>query len=552
MERLTGGVRPYLLLSLLCLFLYLPGLASVPPLDRDESRFAQATRQMLETGDFIRIQFQKEMRAKKPVGAYWLQAASVSLFSDKASREIWPYRLPSALSAWAAVLMTFAFGRHLFGRGPALLGSALLASCLILVAEAHQAKTDAIMLASAVAAQGALARFYLGGKGLGGKGTAPMPGPLIALVFWIAIGVSILLKGPVIPAIVILTILALGIADKQWAWLVGLRPFTGMIVAAAIAAPWFVAISNATGGAFVGEAVKGDLLPKLLGAQESHGGWPGTYLALAAVTFWPGSLLLWPSLSAAWKVRNRPEIRFCLAWLMPAWVMFEIVPTKLPHYVLPTFPALALLMAVAVVGRAPDLEARWAKVWYGLWCLIGLVLATAVVMAPQRFASEIPLGSYPEALAVAAISLAAAWLAFKERLRPALLAVVLTASTAFPVVFAGVLPGLDQLFVSRAAARLVATRPHVGPVVVAGYAEPSLVFLLGTDTVLADGARAAQNLRNGPAALSLVSDREEKSFLAAAVALGLKPVMVGEVRGFNYSRGKMVVLTAYGAEGSSP
>ncbi len=165
MERLTGGIRPYLLLSLLSLFLYLPGLVALPPMDRDESRFIQATRQMLETGDFIRIQFQQEMRAKKPVGAYWLQAASVSLFSDKASREVWPYRLPSALSAWAAVIMTFAFGQYLFGRQVALLGAALLASSLMLVSEAHQAKTDAIMLACTVAAQGALARVYLGAKG---------------------------------------------------------------------------------------------------------------------------------------------------------------------------------------------------------------------------------------------------------------------------------------------------------------------------------------------------------------------------------------------------
>ncbi|MBI3444413.1 MAG: glycosyltransferase family 39 protein [Magnetospirillum sp.] len=502
---------------------------------------------MLETGDFIRIQFQSEMRAKKPVGAYWLQAASVSLFADKATRETWPYRLPSSLAAWSAALMAFAFGQYLFGRQVALLGAALLASSLMLVSEAHQAKTDAIMLASAMAAQGALARFYMGAKG-----KAAVPGAGVALVFWIAIGVSILLKGPVIPAIVLLTILALGVADRQWAWLVGLRPFTGLIVAAAIAAPWFVAISQATGGAFVGEAVKGDLLPKLLGAQESHGGWPGTYLALAAVTLWPGSLLLWPSLAAAWKVRVQPEIRFCLAWIIPAWVMFEIVPTKLPHYVLPTFPAIALLMAVAVLGRAPHLTSRGAKIWYGLWCLIGLALAAAVVIAPQQFAPDFPLMSLPSALMVAGTSLVAGGLAFKERMRPAALALILCALTSFQVVFEGVLPGLDYLFVSRQTAQLVAERPHRGPVVVAGYAEPSLVFYLGTDTVLADGARAAQHLLNGPAALSLVSDREEQQFFAAAAASGVKPVVVGVIKGFNYSRGKKVTLTAYAVEGSTP
>src|SRR5947208_9358330 len=100
------GVRPYALLIGFCLFLYLPGISTIPPLDRDEARFAQASRQMLETGDFLRIRFQEEARNKKPAGIYWLQAASVSLFSNAASKEIWPYRVPSLLGAMAAVLVT--------------------------------------------------------------------------------------------------------------------------------------------------------------------------------------------------------------------------------------------------------------------------------------------------------------------------------------------------------------------------------------------------------------------------------------------------------------
>ena len=146
MERLTGGFRPYALLSLFCLMLYLPGLASLPPMDRDESRFMQATRQMLESGDYVRIQFQDEMRAKKPAGAYWLQALSVEALSHPASTQTWPYRLPSLLAAWAAVLLTFAIGKSILGPRPALLGAGLLAGSLMLVSEAHQAKTDALLL----------------------------------------------------------------------------------------------------------------------------------------------------------------------------------------------------------------------------------------------------------------------------------------------------------------------------------------------------------------------------------------------------------------------
>src|SRR5437762_8413613 len=111
------GWRPYALLAALCLVLYLPGIASIPPLDRDEARFAQATRQMLETGDFLRVRFQDEARNKKPAGIYWLQAASVAAFSTPESAAIWPYRLPSLVGAMMAVLLTFAFGAAVFGPG---------------------------------------------------------------------------------------------------------------------------------------------------------------------------------------------------------------------------------------------------------------------------------------------------------------------------------------------------------------------------------------------------------------------------------------------------
>ncbi|HEX4193944.1 MAG TPA: glycosyl transferase, partial [Stellaceae bacterium] len=81
-ERALLGWRPYALLTLLCLGLYLPGLVHLPVTDRDEARFVQASRQMLETHDLIAIRFQDEARNKKPAGIYWLQAASVALLSD--------------------------------------------------------------------------------------------------------------------------------------------------------------------------------------------------------------------------------------------------------------------------------------------------------------------------------------------------------------------------------------------------------------------------------------------------------------------------------------
>ena len=82
LQRVVGYLekptRPWLVLGIFCLLLYLPGLVSLPPTDRDESRFAQASKQMIESGNYVDIRFQDEPRYKKPIGIYWLQAQSVS------------------------------------------------------------------------------------------------------------------------------------------------------------------------------------------------------------------------------------------------------------------------------------------------------------------------------------------------------------------------------------------------------------------------------------------------------------------------------------------
>jgi 4-amino-4-deoxy-L-arabinose transferase-like glycosyltransferase len=156
------SVSGFAVLLLLCLILYAPGLASIPSVDRDEARFALAARQMLETGDFIRIRFQEEARNKKPIGIHWLQAAAVTLFSMPGSTAIWPYRLPSALGATIAVLLTSVLGATLLSsRRAGFIAGVTTASALALVIEAHLAKTDAALLAAVVAGQLALGIVYI-------------------------------------------------------------------------------------------------------------------------------------------------------------------------------------------------------------------------------------------------------------------------------------------------------------------------------------------------------------------------------------------------------
>src|SRR5690606_7877363 len=119
---------------------------------------------------FVDIRMHDEPRYKKPVGIYWLQAWLVLLTGQGADAGIGAFRLASLLGALATVLLLYWAAIPLFGRQAAFIAAAALAVSLILVAEAHLAKTDAVLAATTVLAQGALARLYL----WPGPGRAPL------------------------------------------------------------------------------------------------------------------------------------------------------------------------------------------------------------------------------------------------------------------------------------------------------------------------------------------------------------------------------------------
>src|SRR5262245_57142578 len=159
---IASYARAVAVLLLVALGGFLPGFFTIPPIDRDEARFAQATKQMLEGGDYVDIRFQDEVRYKKPVGIYWLQAAAVKTASalgfERALTTIWLYRLPSLAGAIGAVLLTYWAALALVSRRAAVLAALMMASCLLLGVERLIAKTDAMLLMTVVATMGALAR----------------------------------------------------------------------------------------------------------------------------------------------------------------------------------------------------------------------------------------------------------------------------------------------------------------------------------------------------------------------------------------------------------
>jgi len=554
-----------LMLVIICLLLYLPGFFTIPPFDRDEARFAQASRQMIASGDLVDIRFQDETRYKKPVGIYWLQATGAQVFGadgTPVNDAIWMYRLPSLVGAILAVLLTAWAGSLLFGRAAGTLGGLFLAACVVLGVEARMAKTDAMLLATIVAAQAVLAHLYLRRDDPRG------PGWLVPLAFWAIQGASVLIKGPIGPMVSSLTCLALVIVERRVGWLGRLRPLSGLALLTVIVSPWLIAITIESGGAFFTESIGRDMLAKVTSGQESKGLPPGFYFGTFWITFAPFAcltLLALPWLRRHWK---EPPVRFCLAWIVPTWIVFELVPTKLLHYTMPVFPAVALLTAAAVLAYSRDPQREAPSVWMrGAAGIIGAVLAGLLGGAIGAVPVLVEATHSQWAIAAGALIFGSGVIAALLMIRRCLLASV-AAALAGLFVFYGLtygitLPGIRGLWVSRQAAEMVQVHaPCPAPAVAsAGYQEPSLVFLLGTETRLAAPDEAAQLLLDDPnCALALVENRENEAFLKAFAAAksveaesadgraseAAGPIVLATAHGFNYAKGRQVFLRLYG------
>ena len=546
-EAKGAGWRGPLLAALVVLVSALPGLLTLPPLDRDESRFAQATAQMLETGDPVNIRFQDQARDKKPVGIHWLQAASVALFSAAEARDIRPYRLPSLLGAMLAAAACAWGAAAAYGPRGGTVAGCVLGAGLLLSSEAFIGKTDAVLCGVVTLAMAGLGRLYLQANG----STQAGRGGVERWALWGGLALGILVKGPVAPMVVGLTVAALAIADRRARWIGRLGWSWGPLVVLLVCAPWAFAITVATDGGFWTGAVGGDIAPKIAGAHETHGGLPGLHVLLAPVLSFPSGFLLPAAAVAGWRRRQEPATRFALAWLVPAWIAFELMPTKLPHYPLPLYGALAWLIAAAATGWRIGARTRMAGAALGAGAAIALCVVT--LWAAQRYGGG--GAATAEAALVSALALASAALGgvFLLRARPILaLATAGAAGVAAHIALSALLlPNLTALWTSAQAADLMARTgldPRdgriVGPVAVAGYAEPSLVFALGTETELDDrGAFSAESLALG--APALIEDRQEADFRARLAKLGVVGLRAGEVRGYDYSSGQPVRLTLW-------
>jgi 4-amino-4-deoxy-L-arabinose transferase-like glycosyltransferase len=248
---------------------------------------------------------------------------------------------------------------------------------------------------------------------------------------------------------------------------------------------------------------------------------------------------------AVWAVRREPAARFLLAWLVPSWIVFELVVTKLPHYVLPLYPAIAILIAGAVESKVLS-QRSWLVRGVMWWFLAPILISIIAVVGAVVINRDLALLAWPF-FAGAIVCGLFAWQLYAEdgaerSFMRATAAAVLMAFGNYGVV----VPSLDPGFPSVALAQVLHDSHCPNPVAASvGYEEPSLVFLAGTKTHFTDAAGAADFLMGGACRFAFVDAKQERTFALRAEAIGLRYDRGPRIDGYNISIGRPISIAVF-------
>ncbi|HVC98927.1 MAG TPA: glycosyltransferase family 39 protein [Pirellulales bacterium] len=521
--------RQLLVLLGLSAAVFFANLGAAQLWDEDEPIFAGTAREMMERGDWVVPVFNGAMLPDKPVGMYWLMMAGFAVFGPTE----FAARCGSALFGLASVLVTWQLGRRLFSAEVGFWGGLALATSLSFDVVARAATPDAMLVFFSTLA---LYCFVAGttprqpsGSARAYLATAPLsvePSWSAFAAMYAAMGLAVLSKGPVG---LVLPTAAIGLyrsiarrpgvssaaqsrtdqatagARTWWAWVrsaIGnaaavvspahllrtmwsMRPLTALAVVAAVAGPWYVWVGLRTNGQWLAGFIGVHNVGRFFHAMEHHHGPFFYYVVAVVIGFFPWSLFLTPGLRLCGRRirrghRWRPGYVLLLSWIAVYVVFFSLARTKLPNYVLPVYPALALVIGGWIVAwqRRPSLVARrdLRAAWL-LLALVGLGVAVGVPIAAIKFLQgEVLLGLIGLPLIVGAVF---AW-RFSERGQPrhAALTLAVAAASFSIALFGWGAVRIDRQQSSAKFAEFIRQHTAIGAARIRtfGYYRPSLVF----------------------------------------------------------------------------
>lgn len=482
-ERLNHRGPAYAVLVIVWALTCLPFLGSGGLWDIDEGNNAEAAREMYLSGKWIVPTFNYSLRTDKPALLYWLQIVGYSLIGINETAA----RLPSALAMLCTVLTTYELGRRIFSPGAGFLGAFVLGTSVAPLGAAHFANPDALLLlATTLALTLTWCDWSSRGKGW-------------FIGIGIALGLGVLAKGPVglvLPTAVV--VLFLLWQERSLRYYLDLRVISGSIAFVLTAIPWYAWVSAETKGEWLYGFLLRHNLERATTVLESHSGPVYYYLLVALIGFAPWSIFGGTAIWHTWKRLRRDEevsdlekagVRFLICYVAVYFVAFSLVRTKLPNYVLPAYPAAALLLGHFLDRwrRGETKPAAWlarfslaSLAFIGGGVTVGVLLAAGVIVLPSMRGR-----AYPELLSwvwlgpTLTASAVLAWVWLERGLRDRVLGTVAVTAVLFLACMAG--PAVVAMEPHKATRTLASALPtdflqrdvKVGTF---GYFQPSLVF----------------------------------------------------------------------------
>jgi 4-amino-4-deoxy-L-arabinose transferase-like glycosyltransferase len=393
MNRINSTKGQYAILFFGCVLFHVIGTWSIPLIDRDEPRFAEASREMIERGDYIVPHFNNQLRLDKPPLAYWAQVASYRIFGEND----FAARFPSAIAAAFVALSILVWGRRIGGDGVGWWAAIIFTLSLQTFIHAKAAVADMWLVLFVTTAHWAGYELLFGKRSTSNVQRPTLNSETLGwwLCFYVALALGFLAKGP-IAFTPLLTIAAVRYFARDVDLAKRFKFVRGILVMLAIVALWGVPALIQTHGEFFRIGIGHHVVGRSFGAMEGHGANSlGVYLLLLPfyfvtifASFFPWSIKL-PSLAKKlWRERDNIDI-YLLCGIGVVFIIFSLIKTKLPHYTLPAFPLLALLAA-----RHVDSE-RFLK--SAATFAICLYLALAFVAAPAASQSFPAIQLYRQA-----------------------------------------------------------------------------------------------------------------------------------------------------------